>query len=218
MADEQHATDMSANESAESRILPRYNLLIRPAKLVTTTAEYLCILRDVSPGGFKARTFHKIRQQGQMILELGNGDRYDVERVWERDDHSGFRFVTAVPVEYLLNEEGLFRKRPVRLKMNLPGLVVAGREQAPVIVRDLSQQGARLECEAEWALDRQVRLEIAGLPAIISKVRWRRPGAIGLIFEQTFKLDELARAAATLQHTVADADRDEEAGGLARYA
>lgn len=199
MSERDRPADQNAGLEAEERTLPRYNLLLRPAKLVTERGEFLCILRDVSPGGFKARLFHQLEPQPRMVLELGNGDRYEVERVWVRDSYAGFRFVTPIPVEYVLNEEGPFRKRPVRLKVNLEARVIAGLKAIPVVVRDLSQQGARVECEASLALAQQVRLEVAGISPIVAKVRWRRPGSIGLIFEQTFKLDELARAVAMLQ-------------------
>jgi hypothetical protein len=185
--------------AGEQRGSARCNLLIRPAKLITSMGEYLCVMRDVSPGGCKVRVFHPIASPPQMVLELGNGDRYEVERVWERDGHAGFRFRAAVPVEYLLNETGPFRKRPVRVRVQQPALIVSGREAAAGMLLDISQQGARVACEAGLAQDQQVRLEIAGLPAIVAKIRWRRSGAVGLVFETTFKLDELALVVARLQ-------------------
>lgn len=183
----------------EQRSGDRLNLLIRPAKLVGRLGEYLCVLRDVSNGGCKVRLFHDLPERGAMVLELGNGDRYEVEQVWEREGHAGLRFSRPVPVEYLINESGPFRKRPVRLRLSVAGLLVSGRETWPVIVRDISQQGACLECDARLAVDQQVRLEIPALAPVIAKIRWRRGGALGLVFEQTFRLDELALVAAALQ-------------------
>jgi len=189
---------------APDRRAARTNLLIRPAKLIGADGEYLCVLRDVSEGGCKVRLFHSLPAAGISQLELGNGDRYAAERVWERDDHAGLRFLEPVPVRHLISEEGRFRKRPVRLRLALPALLVAGRDALPGVLRDLSQQGAQLECAARLAVDQQVRLEVPGLAPIIAKVRWRRetaPGTmgIGLVFEQTFRLDDLARIALRLQ-------------------
>jgi len=200
MRDEEYSSARPvAPRDNEQRDGARYSLLIRPAKLVGEDAEYLCVLRDVSPGGCKVRLFHPLPLQGAMVLELGNGDRYEVERVWERDEHAGLRFLAQVPVSYLLNEEGPFRKRPVRLRLAHPALLVAGRETAAVTIRDISLQGARLDCDAHLAVDQQVRLEIPRVRPIIAKVRWRRTAAIGLVFEQTFRLDELARLMLALQ-------------------
>jgi len=184
---------------AEQRSGARVNLLIRPAKLVTPAGEFLCVLRDVSAGGCKVQLFHPLPDHPSMTLELGNGDRYEVEPVWVRDGKAGFRFVEPVPVEYLLNEEGQFRKRPVRLKVSVPALVVAGRSAFNVVLRDISQQGARVEGDAQVAVDQTVRLEIHGAANIVAKVRWRRGGAIGLVFEQTFRLNELAHVVTGLQ-------------------
>lgn len=192
-----------AEAGAEARTAPRFSLLIRTAKLVGPTGEYLCVVRDVSATGLKVRTFHALPAARELILEMPNGDRYPVERVWESADHAGFRFAEAVPVEYLLQDEGQYRKRPLRLRMDLPALVVAGGVAAPATVRDLSQQGARIECAAFLAIDQQVRLEIAGVPQVYAKVRWRRPPAAGLVFEQTFRLEEFARLAAALQPVAA---------------
>jgi|KBSSwiStaDraftv2_1062776.scaffolds.fasta_scaffold04071_16 hypothetical protein len=184
--------------SAELRAAPRISLLIRPAKLIAPSGEYLCVLRDASATGVKVRCFHPLPAQA-MTLELGNGDRYEVERMWEHGDHAGLRFRSAVPVEYLVKESGPYPKRPVRLRITLSALLVSGRDALPVTVRDLSQQGARLDCAEQLALDRRFRLEIRGLDAINSKVRWRRPQAAGLVFEDTFRLEDFARLAFRLQ-------------------
>jgi len=180
------------------RAAPRVSLLIRPAKLIAPSGEYLCVLRDASATGVKVRCFHPLPAQS-MVLELGNGDRYDVERMWEQGDHAGLRFRQPIPVEYLIRETGPYPKRPVRLRLTLSALLVAGRDVLRAAVLDLSQQGARIECGEQLARDRQFRLEIPGLAPIVAKVRWRRPPAAGLVFEETFRLEDFARLAFRLQ-------------------
>lgn len=183
---------------ADLRGAPRVSLLIRPAKLIAPSGEYLCVLRDASATGVKVRCFHPLPAQA-MVLELGNGDRYEVERMWEQGDHAGLRFRETVPVEYLIKETGPYRKRPVRLRLTLAALLIAGRDVLRVVIHDLSQQGARIECAEPLALDRRFRLEIPGVPPITAKVRWRRPPAVGLVFEDTFRLEDFARLAFRLQ-------------------
>lgn len=205
--DDRDLPDVPPDAGAEQRAGGRFNLLIRPAKLTFPEGrEYVCVLRDVSPGGCKARVFHLLPTEGTMTLELNNGDRYPVERVWEREEKAGvwsigMRFRDAIPVEYLLNEDGRFRKRPVRVRLPLSAVLVVGGEAIPVELRDLSQQGAQLGCEAWVAVDQQVRLEVPGLAPIVAKVRWRRPPGVGLVFEQTFRLDDFARLVARLQES-----------------
>lgn len=183
---------------ADLRGAPRVGLLIRPAKLIAPSGEYLCVLRDASATGVKVRCFHPLPAQA-MMLELGNGDRYEVDRMWERDDHAGLRFRQSVPVEYLIKETGPYPKRPVRLRLTLSALLVSGRDVIRVLIQDLSQQGARLECSEPLALGRLFRLEIPGVPPIAAKVRWRRSPAAGLVFEDTFRLEDFARLAFRLQ-------------------
>jgi len=183
---------------ADQRGAARVGLLIRPAKLVAPSGEYLCLLRDASATGVKVRCFHPLPAQA-MVLELANGERHEVERMWEAGDHAGLRFRHAVPVEYLIRESGPYAKRPLRLRVTLPGLLVAGRDVLRVTIRDISQQGARLECDEQLAIDRRFRLEIPGVAPIVAKVRWRRLPAVGLVFEETFRLEDFARLAFRLQ-------------------
>lgn len=202
---------------ADQRAAPRISLLIRAAKLIAPSGEYLCVLRDASATGVKVRCFHPLPAQA-MLLELGNGDRYEVERVWEREDHAGLRFRSPVPVEYLVNEDGRYRKRQVRVRVTLPALLVSGRDVVRATVRDLSQQGARIECEGQLALDRRFRVEIEGLPPVQAKVRWRRPPAAGLVFEETFRLEEFARLTYRLQPLPRPIGDDDDDNPFARRA
>jgi len=196
--DDPVGSGMAEGGEADLRAAPRVSLLIRPAKLIAPCGEYLCVLRDASATGVKVRCFHPLPAQA-MVLELGNGDRYEVERMWEQGDHAGLRFRAAVPLEYLIKESGPYPKRPVRLRLTLPALLVSGRDVLRAVIHDLSQQGARLDCGEPLALDRRFRLEIPGVPPIVAKVRWRRPPAAGLVFEETFRLEDFARLAFKLQ-------------------
>lgn len=196
--DDPVGSGMATGSEADLRAAPRVSLLIRPAKLIAPSGEYLCVLRDASATGVKVRCFHPLPSQG-MVLELGNGDRYEVDRMWEQGDHAGLRFRQPVPLEYLIKETGPYRRRPVRLRLTLPALLVAGRDVFRAMIQDLSQQGARLECAEPLALDRRFRLEIPGVTPIVAKVRWRRPPAAGLVFEETFRLEDFARLAFKLQ-------------------
>jgi len=179
---------------------PRFALLMRPAKIIATTGEYICVLRDVSANGIKLRLFHPLPFEKQMRIELGNGDRYDIARVWEREDQAGFSFVQPVSITHLINEPSPFPKRSLRVRLELPVLIDQRGAKIPAVLRDISMNGARIECETQLALRQRVQLAMPDGPlSIDAKVRWRRKSAAGLVFEQTFRLDQLARLAARLQ-------------------
>jgi hypothetical protein len=55
-----------------------------------------------------------------------------------------------------------------------------------------------LSSEHHLAIGEWVRIECPGLPELTGRVRWRRAPLYGLIFEQTFRLDDLARITAQL--------------------
>jgi hypothetical protein len=184
---------------ADRREAPRAALLLRAAKLVSETAEYLCILKDVSSGGAQIRLFHPLAPASQLRLELANGASFPVVLAWQREDTAGLAFDSPVDVMELIREAELHRKRPLRLRMHLPASVVVGEETIPAVVRDLSQQGAQIDCDKHLAIDQQVSLEIRGTAAVPAKVRWRRSPSIGLVFEEVFRLDEFARLTAKLQ-------------------
>lgn len=183
----------------EKRETSRYVLLLRPAKVITHSGEYLCILRDVATKGVRLRLFHPLPAERFMALELSNGDRYEVEKIWERGEQAGFHFVHQAELAHLLEERSRFRKRPVRLRLALPAKLTVAGESCMAQLLDLSQQGGRIEIANALAIDQRVRIEVKGLPPLDAKVRWRRPPEAGLVFEQTFKLDELARRVAALQ-------------------
>lgn len=178
--------------SPELRAAPRISLMLRAAKLVSPVGEFLCILRDVSATGLKARLFHALPAGRPLTLELGTGDRYPIEPVWERDSHAGFRFSGPVDLAALVEESGLFPKRQLRLALDQPVVVTANAVSQPARLGNISQHGALIETEQPLALSQLVQVQGPGLPARHARVRWRKGTAHGLVFHEGFRLDELA--------------------------
>jgi hypothetical protein len=178
----------------------RFTLLLRAAKLIGPAGEYLCILRDVSATGLKLRLFHPLPGGDALEIELANGDRYRIEPVWQARGHAGFRFADGeVALEPLLREQAQFPKRAIRLRSDLPGLLHCEGGACAAILRDISQDGARIECDLPLAIGQALTIEAAPFPPLRAHVRWRKGTAHGVSFVRHFALDELARllAAAT---------------------
>jgi PilZ domain len=189
-----------APPGSELRSAPRYALLIRTAKIIADGREFLCIIRDASTTGLKIRLFSELPQAHELTVEMVTGDRYPVELVWRADDYAGLRFPEAIDVERLLDESrGTYPKRQVRLQIVMSGVLHSGGEAVPVAFRNLSQQGACVESEKWLLMNELVRIETGATPPLYAKVRWRSHPRYGLIFEHTFRLEELARIAAPLQ-------------------
>lgn len=192
--------DRSAAAHAEQRAAPRYTLLIRAAKLICDAGEFLCVIRDVSETGISVRTFHPLPPTGPLLVELQNGDRHQLELVWQDTDRAGFRFLEAADISRIIESPSRFSKRPVRLNLCSAAEVTSmdGRIE-DVEITDLSQQGARIACSCRFAIDESVKIRAPGLPETHAKVRWRKAGECGLIFENTLQYGELARIARRLQ-------------------
>jgi hypothetical protein len=191
---EEMAIDLS-----EQRVAPRFTLLIRAAKLTSPDAEFLCVVRDASETGVSVRLFHPLPADLDFTLELPNGDRHRLERVWETEGKAGFSFPEPVALERIVEARGGYAKRPVRLRLEVPCRMVAGLRRVQATIANLSQQGAQISTQEHLSLAQRVKLEIDGAPLITARVRWRRQDRYGLSFEDTFQFAELAALAFDLQ-------------------
>jgi hypothetical protein len=189
----------TAPAGAEKRGAERFALLIRTAKLVTEGGEFLCVVRDVSATGVRLKLSHPLPNISRMALEQANGDFHFIEKVWEADGHAGFRFSAPIDVHAFIAEPSPWPRRPVRLRVRLPGLLHADGGACAVRLTDISQAGGRIECPRHLAVEQRVKLEVAGLPQLIANVCWRSSPDYGLVFQQAFALPELARLTAELQ-------------------
>lgn len=191
--------DRVTQDEGEQRVAPRVGLLIRSAKVVTSSGEFLCVIRDVSETGISARTFHPLPASDIVTFELQNGDRYDAEMVWQEEGKAGFRFLEQADLQRLVDSPSPFAKRQIRINLEVPAeLDIAGRLM-PTRMLDLSQQGAKVECPDRLPIHGRVTLRADGLPEIRAKIRWWRDGLCGLVFEDTMQFAELAHIVLDLQ-------------------
>jgi hypothetical protein len=193
---EEAVVDETAGDPREA---PRLALLIRAAKLVAGDAEFLCIVRDASESGVSVRLFHALPPELPLALEMPNGDRHALERVWEDEGRAGFRFRDPVDIARIVESPSEFARRGVRVRMAVPCEITAGGRRVPATIRNLSQHGALLSTTEPLSLIQRVRLQASGMPEIAAKVRWRRHDHYGLSFEDTFQLSELAALVFALQ-------------------
>ncbi|MCA1661218.1 MAG: PilZ domain-containing protein [Novosphingobium sp.] len=85
------------------------------------------------------------------------------------------------------------------LRLALPLVLYAGGRPLAATFVDISQHGAGIECRDHLALNERVRLVCDCLPELTARVRWRQRPLYGVIFEQLFRYDELARLTAPHQ-------------------
>lgn len=183
----------------DQRAAPRFTALLRTAKLVGRQGEFVCVVRDVSSTGVRLRCFHQVPRDEAMALELQNGEIFEIERVRHEGTEASFRFASEVPIERLLRETRAYPKRSLRLNIAIPLSLRTLAGSVAAVTSNISQQGCRLESELPLALSQAVLVESPHLPGIRAKVRWRRDGECGLVFDDTFSLRDFAVHAARLQ-------------------
>jgi hypothetical protein len=188
---------------AELRAAPRFTLLIRAAKLVSAQGEFVCVIRDVSETGISVRLFHALPACKEFGLQMPAGAVYEVTQVWQRENEAGFAFAEPVAVTQLINESSEYPKRGLRLSLCFPVTIATLTQRHEAVVENLSQQGARVTCDALLAIDQTIRIEAPGITGEVrevrAKVRWRRDRNYGVVFDDTFTLGDFARLAARLQ-------------------
>ena len=188
-----------AGGACEDRAAPRFTLLIRAAKLVSPSGEYVAVIRDVSESGISLRGFHTLPAGEPLALELQTGERHAIERVWARGHEAGYRFTGDVDIVRLIAEAGRYPKRQLRLNVAFGiDLAFLGRN-VPAEVVNISQQGARIACTERLAIAQPLRIVSDFLPEVRARVRWRKDQNYGLAFDDTFSLNQLAIFAARAQ-------------------
>lgn len=193
-------TTESGNPGEERRATPRVTVMIRPAKLIADSREFLCVVRDVSERGLKLRLFHALPEHRHLTIEFESGERHAIQLVWQSGELAGCHFVGEVDLPRLIAaHEGPYPRRQPRLQVAAEAVLCAGGLRTPITMRDISQRGAAIDCPGWLMIDELVRIESDVLPTIHAKVRWRRPPRYGVVFEQTFRLEELALACVRME-------------------
>jgi hypothetical protein len=186
-------------EPSDQRAAERFTLLIRNAKIVFPSGEFLCVIRDVSATGLRIKTFHHLPAERPDYLEMATGERYPVSAVWTKEGQIGLRFDEPQEVMRLIREQGPYPKRSLRIVVQLPARLTVGGETSDATILNLSQYGANVESRERLAIEQQLTLTARLLPDLEAKVRWRKGDQYGLSFHRTFGIEELALLVARLQ-------------------
>ena len=88
----------------DARQAHRASLMLRRAKLVCQSGEYLTLIRDVSQDGIGLGFLHDVPPEPRTILQLANGMTYPVERVWAKSRQAGYRFGCTIALDEFLHK------------------------------------------------------------------------------------------------------------------
>ena len=177
--------------------------MLRSAKVVCQSGEYICLVRDVSDEGVLLSFLHDVPSEPRIILALGNGRTYPIQRIWSGKEQAGYRFAGAVTLAEFLHESAPFNLRPVRLSVRATARIIDGAQSHVARLLDISTHGAKIECNAPMAQGRLISCQMHGVAQQLSQVVWceaTETGAVcGLQFQHPLTLRELARSALRMQ-------------------
>ncbi|MEL7197967.1 MAG: PilZ domain-containing protein [Pseudomonadota bacterium] len=189
--------------SSEMRGATPHQTLIRPAKLITTQGEFVCVVRDVSRTSVRIRLFHPIPEEPQMALQMPAGSIYELFPVRKENGEASFRFIDEIDLAKFISEASEHPKRGLRFALFLPVHISAQDRSWEGVIENLSQRGARFACEGSFAIDQAIRLVGAegaeSFTEVEAKIRWRRDDHYGVVFDDTFSLSDFARICVELQ-------------------
>ena len=199
-ADSAYAASVEANQAMERREDDRASVaLMRAAKLICQSGEYICLLRDLSASGVRIGMFHAIPPETHVFLELPSGEVHAMIRMWEHGTTAGFRFAKPVEPDAFLAELGAADSRKLSLRMRVPALAVVGGLVHPVTLTALSQGAAHMETDHFLAVCQSFMLSVEGLGECGAWVRMRRGSKYEIAFDTIHRLDQLAEQALALQ-------------------
>lgn len=202
-----------AGSREQRRAAPRASLVLRSAKVICRSGEYVCLVRDVSETGTGLSFLHDVPPDERMILQLTNGCTYPIERVWQGERQAGYRFAAPVDRAEFIAGESDFGHRALRLSLHVEARIIDGRERVSGELANLSAEGAGMRCEKSFAPGRIVSLALPGLAPRLAEIRWQGADAqddmVGMRFTEPMATGEFAEAALVLQPFAPLADETE---------
>ena len=193
-----NCTEGSLPANANQRSAERLNLMIRAAKLIGPSGEFLCIIRDVSEAGIRVKALSALPDDEHLKLELANGSRFEIGRVWNNETEAGFRLNTPIDVPAFVAERSHHPKCAVRLRVECPATISANGVTTEAAICDISRQCARIRTTGQLALRQEVTLSAFGIGTLRATVQWRDRPFYGLVLREIFSLEELARTVAAI--------------------
>ncbi len=196
----------------ERRASVRNLSVLRTALLRTFRGDELCLVRNISSGGLMAHIFSDLDVADPVTVEFKSEHSVRGNVVWRQDELAGIQFAQPIELSEILSNqfESTFmplEPRGPRAEVNVPGRIKSGGSWQPVIVRNISQGGARLQLDENERLSAAVLLAAPGLAVIPGAVRWRNAEGAGIAFDRLIPFPDIAQ-------WVADSHREQERAGL----
>lgn len=182
-------------EPPERRQAERHVKILRVAALTIEGRRELCLIRNISAGGLMAHVYSCVKVGESAVAELKTGQPIVGHVAWVKESNAGIAFDTPVDIEELLANpavmENGWRARTPRIEVDRVATLRIEGQASAVRIRDISQSGVKIECDATLKIDGDVVLSPEGFRPIGGVARWQHERTAGISFNQMIPLTEL---------------------------
>jgi len=167
---------------------------MRVGVMLTDAGSELCVVRNISCGGLRARVYSDIKVGTRAGIELKSGQTVSGVVIWLDDQHVGLQFDQPVDVEQVLSSatsaaEG-HRARFPRVEVRRFATVRSGARIVRGETVDISQGGIKLVITETLELGHVV-VSLTGLDPLPGVIRWSNSHHTGIEFNDLIPLDRL---------------------------
>lgn len=171
----------------------RMTTILMVGRVIAQSGDYLCRVRNLSPGGMLIECEGRISIGELIKVELRNLNVVTARVRWIGEGQMGLEFDRRVDVDDLMRQpvDTAFRPRAPRLGATCPILLWhLGRNYRATLI-DVSQTGCRLELSESLAVGAEVRITIPDLPPRHAIMRWGKMGVGGFSFNEPLSFADL---------------------------
>jgi len=174
--------------------------VLQIAILESVEERQLCLVQNVSETGMKIRAYGNLPSEDEVTVRL-RGERAIAARiVWRDAPFLGVRFLDELSSKQIemVDVAGELARAP-RLDVDMRILARCGATIRPGRLRNISPSGARIELPRLQLSQRELHLRLPGLGSIDAQVRWSRGSDVGISFNRSLLMSELALLVAAWQ-------------------
>lgn len=158
-------------------------------------AEGLGMVRDVSPGGMMIDANFALELGQPVSIALLDDQELTGVVAWREGNTVGVSFPEELPVEQILAKPSLKpdgqRARLPRFAANKQVHLRSDVATVDANLQDISQRGAKLQCEAKFKVHANVLVRMDELRPVGATIKWRAADMIGVEFHRLLSVDEL---------------------------
>lgn len=188
---------MTNGDDADRRQHIRNMRVMRVARLASPDlhAEGLGMVRDVSPGGMMIDAHFDLDLGQTVSIALLDDQELTGTVVWIEGSMIGVSFTDEVPIDQILAKPSAQpdgkRARLPRFTAQRPVQIKLDAAMVDAVLHDISQRGAKLQCDGKLRVHNNILVRADGLRAVAATVKWRAGDMLGVEFHRLLPVSEL---------------------------